>query len=240
MGSFDVAGGSLFRFQGFQQQAQRVQRSQPKPKPTSHARKTSPQRQHKHPAVKAHSGVSSFEAPKKTSAPQGVAAPSSAPGTGASRPLHGYTPVDVNKLRDALPPQAKHLAQTFNDIAQKYDLNTASLVGLSQHESAGWTSNAFRNKNNAMGISDRHGPIHMSSHAASIEDIAKKMTNPKHDFGKAKTIGDLGPSYAPIGADNDPKGLNKDWVPGVSRMADEWAKKLAPPPQLAPPDTFRV
>src|SRR5699024_5534210 len=35
------------------------------------------------------------------------------------------------------------------------------------------------------------------------------------------TIEDLGNTYAPIGADNDPNGLNKNWIPTVTKLSNE-------------------
>ncbi|MRB61831.1 conjugal transfer protein, partial [Bacillus thuringiensis] len=34
------------------------------------------------------------------------------------------------------------------------------------------------------------------------------------------TIPQLGAKYAPVGASNDPQGMNKDWVPGTTQIAN--------------------
>jgi hypothetical protein len=88
------------------------------------------------------------------------------------------------------------------------------------HETANGKSSAFRNKNNAMGVSNASGPIQMRSVEASIEKIAnllgKGINQGKGPYANAKSIEDIAKRYAPIGAGNDPRGLNKYWTNGVS------------------------
>lgn len=49
----------------------------------------------------------------------------------------------------------------------------------------------------------------------TIENLADKILNEG-----LVTIEDLGDRYAPVGASNDPNGLNKNWVPGVKKFVE--------------------
>lgn len=45
-------------------------------------------------------------------------------------------------------------------------------------------------------------------------------------FGKGlDTIEKIGAKYCPVGADNDPNGLNQYWVPGVTRIYNNYLAK---------------
>jgi hypothetical protein len=188
------------------------------------------------PVVRQHQGESSFDAGSVTNR---AASPAGASGTGTARSVKGYQDTDVNKLRDALPPQAKNLAQTFVDAGKKYNVDPAVLAGISQHETGNWTSSAFRNKNNAMGISNAHGPVHMKSVDQSIDMMAKKLSDPNGPYANANTVGQVGKIYAPANADNDPRHLNGSWISSVSRNADRFAQltratKVVEPTELQP------
>ncbi len=147
-------------------------------------------------------------------------------GTGTKRPFRGFHEVSEEKLRDALPPQAKHLAKTFIDTARKYDLDPRFLVAISKFETGGWTSSAFKNKNNAMGVSNSKGPISFARAEDSIERMAKGLANPKGYYRNAQTIGQVGAIYAPVGAENDPNGTNGHWPRSVGKFTDEFARLL--------------
>jgi hypothetical protein len=185
------------------------------------------------PVVRQHQGESSFDAGSVTNRASGPS------GTGTARSVKGYQDTDVNKLRDALPPQAKNLAQSFVDAGKKYNVDPAVLAGISQHETGNWTSSAFKNKNNAMGISNAHGPVHMQSAAQSIDMMAKKLSDPNGPYANANSIAQVGKIYAPANANNDPNHLNGSWVSSVARNADRFssltrATRVEAPTELQP------
>ena len=91
------------------------------------------------------------------------------------------------------------------------------LAAISMHETGNGTSSAFRNKNNAMGISGKKGPLHISSVEASIDKMARGLAKPTGYYKGKTTIGGVANIYAPVGAGNDPNGLNGYWAKGVAR-----------------------
>jgi hypothetical protein len=46
-------------------------------------------------------------------------------------------------------------------------------------------------------------------------------------YKNASTIAQIGAIYAPIGAGNDPTGLNNHWTRGVAKFADELERRVS-------------
>ncbi len=144
---------------------------------------------------------------------------------GTGRSVKGYKPVSEAKLRDALPSQAKHLAPAFIEAARAHDLDPLVLAAISKLETGNFTSNAFRNKRNAMGISGSGGPKTFGSHAESIHIMARTLARPDGYYRNARSIAQVGRIYAPPGAGNDPHGTNGGWPRNVAMYADQlWAR----------------
>jgi hypothetical protein len=134
--------------------------------------------------------------------------------------------------QSALSSPLRQYAQSFEEYGNKYGVDPALLAAIAEHETGGGKSSAFRNKNNAMGVSNASGPIKMASVEASIEKMAsllgRGINEGKGPYANAKSIEDIGRRYAPIGAGNDPRNLNKFWTRGVSSKYE----KLATPQQI--------
>ena len=145
------------------------------------------------------------------------------PVTGIAKPIviQGFEdqssqPSTLGNLPQPLQPYSK----TFEEAGAKYGVAPQILAAIAMHETGNGTSSAFRNKNNAMGVSDKSGPIAMASVEESIDKMASllgeginKGTGP---YANAKTIDDIARVYAPPGAGNDPRNLNQFWTQGVS------------------------
>lgn len=107
--------------------------------------------------------------------------------------------------------------------SQELGVDPVLVTSIMQHESAKGHSNAIRNKNNPGGIMDwnnnwktlYHFPTLEDGIKYSIENIARRILKEG-----LVTLEDLGNRYAPIGAANDPHGLNKNWIPLVSQYAN--------------------
>lgn len=108
-------------------------------------------------------------------------------------------------------------SQAFYDAGRKHGVDPKLLMAIAMHETGKGTSVAFLGKNNAMGISPNGGgPRAFSSVEESIDYAARLLK--KHYLDKGlTTIAAIGRKYAPAGAGNDPRGLNKHWVSGVSK-----------------------
>lgn len=108
-------------------------------------------------------------------------------------------------------------SQAFYDAGRKYGVDPKLLMAIAMHETGKGTSVAFLRKNNAMGISPNGGgPRAFSSVEESINYAARLLRKHYLDQGLT-TIAAIGGKYAPAGAGNDPRGLNKHWVNGVSK-----------------------
>ena len=188
------------------------------------------------PGVSASSTSSTSSTSSSSSVATGVDAPATptteaAPrAQGVDRPIKGFREVDTAKLQGQLPAQAKHLAQAFVDSGRRHNVDPLALAAISKHETGNFTSSAFRNKNNAMGVSDSRGPVHQASHEASIEKMARLLGNTRSGpYKNATTIGETANIYAPVGAGNDPRGLNNHWAKGVAKFADDFERKVGAP-----------
>jgi hypothetical protein len=147
---------------------------------------------------------------------------------GVNRSIRPFREVDQQKLEAALPQNAKHLAKSFIEEGRKNNIDPVALAAISKHETGNFTSSAFKNKNNAMGISDSKGPTMQKSAEDSIAKMAKGLANPNGYYKGKNTIGEIANTYAPIGAGNDPTGLNNGWGKGVAKLADDLASKVRP------------
>ena len=116
-----------------------------------------------------------------------------------------------------LPKPLAPLAPVFQEAGQQYGIDPRVLMAISMHETGGGTSSAFRNKRNAMGVSDATGPISFEDPAESIQRMARVLSSEKGPYRNATTLAEIAAIYAPVGAGNDPRGLNKHWLAGVSK-----------------------
>jgi hypothetical protein len=157
-----------------------------------------------------------------------------------------YVPVRTSGLTDTstsalgnLPDPLKPFAKDFEVAGAKYGVAPNILAAISMHETANGTSPAFRNKNNAMGISDASGPVKVGSVAESIDKMASLLGRGINEgtgpYANAKSIADIANIYAPPGAGNDPKNLNQFWTQGVTsniqKLSENQAEQVQPTPQ---------
>ncbi len=126
----------------------------------------------------------------------------------------------ANKVDDKILGGLAAYKSVFVDAATRNGLDPKLLMAIAMHETGRGTSSAFRNKKNAMGVSDAKGPRTFSSVEASIYYMADQLRRNYVNNGLT-TVEQIGAKYAPIGAGNDPRGLNKHWVEGVSRYMNE-------------------
>lgn len=128
-----------------------------------------------------------------------------------------FLPFALDRLSQVLPERVHFLLPSFLRHAETFGLNPLFLIAISRHETAHWSSNAFRNRGNAMGISNPSGVVNTSSHDESIRIAARSLSRPGGLYSKAKTLADVGAIYAPVGAANDPGQRNSYW-PGFVAM----------------------
>lgn len=91
------------------------------------------------------------------------------------------------------------------------------VVSISAHETGYWKSKLFKNKNNFGGITSKGGFKKYDTFEEGLEGLVNLLQ--KYYFGQGRnTIEKIGAKYCPVGAKNDPKGLNKNWVPNVTSI----------------------
>lgn len=183
--------------------------------------------------LRAIGGQSSFDPPAATRPGATTTGPStSAQQAGSAHKFKQFREVDEGKLKAALPTQAKHLAKDFIEAGRKNNIDPLVLVAISKHETANWTSSAFRNKNNAMGISSNTGPKRFDNASTSISQMARGLAKPDGYYKNATTIKQLWGVYAPGPAtgqgrqQNDPTNLNRHWGPNIVRNIQQYERAV--------------
>jgi len=113
-------------------------------------------------------------------------------------------------------PLAGHGAE-FVQYGQQYGVDPRLLVGISGAETSLGTYGPSQRIHNPFGM----GPnINYPTYGAAISALAANLA--KNYFGKGlNTLGEISAKYAPVGASNDPTGLNSNWVRNVSQYYKE-------------------
>jgi len=114
------------------------------------------------------------------------------------------------------PSELSPYIASFQKYGEEYGIDPNFLMAVSMFETGNGKSNAFKNKNNATGISDNSGPRTMTSVDESIRIAAKAISN-----YKANTIEGIGAIYSPPGASNDPNQTNSEWPSSVRAKYQE-------------------
>lgn len=162
------------------------------------------------------------------------------PGTATAAYNRRTGTFDIVPVREAgsvtgLPPALADYAADFEAAGAKGGVDPRFLAAIAMHETGNGTSKAFREKNNAMGISNSKGPTAQASVPASIEKMAGLLgSTTSGPYKNADTIPEIAAKYAPIGASNDPRGLNKHWVESVSKYYQELGGDPSAPVKITP------
>ncbi|WP_052350573.1 glucosaminidase domain-containing protein [Paenibacillus gorillae] len=105
----------------------------------------------------------------------------------------------------------------FAKYGKQYGVDPALLAAIAMHETGNGTSSAAKNKNNVGGMMRSKGGLQeFGSIEEGIAAMASNLRRLYLDQGLT-TIEQIQRKYAPVGAANDPTGLNKNWVNGVSK-----------------------
>lgn len=137
-----------------------------------------------------------------------------APQTGPVKPPPSRQPATTSMN---LPKPLAPLAPVFETAGRAHGIDPRFLMAIAMHETANGTSAAFRHKRNAMGVSDSNGPIAFDDPAESIQHMARVLASAKGPYRNARTLAQIAAVYAPPGAANDPRGMNRHWTAGVAK-----------------------
>lgn len=155
--------------------------------------------------------------------------------------------ITASVINSKLGGVLKNKGDVIIQNARKYNICPIFLTAVAMHESANGTSKYANDPdlNNIAGIMreievevkdkktgkrkkiKKSVPRAFTSVNASIEFTAKLLGGKQYAGGKRDTIAEIQREYCPIGANNDPKKLNKFWLGGVmSYMETIWGKKI--------------
>ncbi len=136
--------------------------------------------------------------------------------------LYKGTAEDLNKnLKGVMKGKGEKLLELQN----KYGISAALLAAIVNNESAHGTSDAAVNLNNVAGIMSAKSNYMQLAKFDSVDDcleaLAKNLKNNYVDEGLV-TISQIYEKYCPIGASNDPKGMNGGWGKTVASLMDDY------------------
>ncbi|TWT03673.1 glucosaminidase domain-containing protein [Planomicrobium sp. CPCC 101079] len=143
---------------------------------------------------------------------------STTPGTTNTGSANGleFKPAQFMKMDSTLDGKLSGTAVHFINAGKKYNIDPNLLTAIAKHETGNGTSRAVNEKNNVAGMMGKDGLRSYGSVEESIFDMARNLRQNYLDQGK-DTIAEIGAKYAPVGAANDPTGLNNHWTNGVTR-----------------------
>lgn len=100
------------------------------------------------------------------------------------------------------------------------------VVAISKHETGNWTSELYKKNNNFGGIYNSREEKFYSyeSNEKGLQAFVNLLKN--NYFGQGlDTIEKIGAKYCPVGASNDPTGVNQYWVPRVTQYYNNYLGK---------------
>lgn len=136
--------------------------------------------------------------------------------------LYKGSAADLNKhLSGVLKGKGAKLIELQN----KYGVSASLMAAIANCESAYGKSNAARTKNNVAGImSKSSGYMKLASFESvdeCLEAMAQNLRNNYINKGYV-TISQIHSKYCPIGASNDPTGMNSNWGRSVAQLTDKY------------------
>ncbi|MCH6266827.1 glucosaminidase domain-containing protein [Neobacillus citreus] len=131
-----------------------------------------------------------------------------------------FQSISAEKINETLGGKLKGFGEMFVKAGQQFNINPGLLAAIAKHETGNGTSRASIVKNNIAGMMGKSGLKTYASVEDSIMDMARNLSS--NYLGKGlSSISSIGSKYAPIGAENDPTGLNNHWVKGVSKYFNQ-------------------
>lgn len=118
-------------------------------------------------------------------------------------------------IDDHLKGVLKNKGDVIIQSARQNNICPIFLTAVIMHESACGTSKFARERNNVAGIYRNKGYCRFDSVDECIGFTAKLLGGKLYGSGRNNTIARVQAVYCPVGADNDPRGINKYWLNGV-------------------------
>ena len=137
-------------------------------------------------------------------------------------PFYNYGIWKVVKIEDKTCKMDKYSCMIYL-VGKEYGLTDEQsfmAVAISKHETGNYTSNAFKNQNNLGGIFRSGQLATFGTLEEGINEFVSLLKNSYFDKG-LDTIEEIGNVYCPVGASNDPTGVNVHWIPMVTKYYNE-------------------
>ncbi|MCM3569596.1 glucosaminidase domain-containing protein [Neobacillus mesonae] len=133
-----------------------------------------------------------------------------------------FNAISAEQVNRELDGKLQGMGDVFISAGKTFNVNPALLASIAQHETGNGKSRAAHEKNNIAGMMGINGLKSYASVEESIMDMARNIS--KNYLGSGLTsIAKIGAKYAPIGASNDPTGLNNHWVTGVTKYFNRFS-----------------
>lgn len=126
-----------------------------------------------------------------------------------------------DNLNQKLEGKLRGTGDIFVRAGKHYNIDPTLLASIAIHETGNGKSKAANEKNNVAGMMGAGGLKSYASVEDSIMDMARNLSKNYLNKGLT-TISQIGAKYAPVGASNDPTGLNNHWVNGVSKYMNQF------------------
>lgn len=120
------------------------------------------------------------------------------------------------------------MGEYIESVCEKYNIDPYLVASIMAQETGYGTSSAIVNQNNPGGYMDPATGCStiktFSSLEEGIEAVVRNLSNNYTSQGLT-TIKSIGQKYCPVGAANDPTGLNSGWIPGVTTIYNKLTGK---------------
>lgn len=144
------------------------------------------------------------------------------------------TPKDAPKLAETPQNEVKQekvkecylqheTACKIKNKAEQYGIDWKIAVSISKWETGNFTSNLYLNKNNVGGLYCNGSFLKYATLDEGVEAYVSNLKRLYFDMG-LNTLEKIQPKYCPIGADNDPNNLNRNWLGGVTKIYNSLEK----------------
>ena len=139
-----------------------------------------------------------------------------------------YSIISSGRLDMFLGGVLKGKGDKFIEVARENNICPIFFAAICMHESANGNSKFSREKNNVFGIF-KNGKYHTFDNVDDCIEFTGKLLGKSKLYAGGRNYSVVGIQrvYCPVGADNDPKGLNKYWLNGVlDKMKKIWGEKV--------------
>jgi beta-N-acetylglucosaminidase len=130
----------------------------------------------------------------------------------------------IQAIKNNLGGVFKGKAEYIYTTAKQFNVNPMLVTAIIRHETGNGTSKMCINDNNPGGITNNSGFAKYPTLEDGIWAMCKLLKVEYIDKGR-DSIETIGAKYCPIGAKNDPTGINKYWIPLVTKYYEQIQKE---------------